>query len=115
MPTEVLSRWKAAKLVVIDKVHGTENIYTIPVGSIFKVPSSKLTITIDAFLPAFTMEGTTITTSSNELINPAVKVKISEDGIPVFQGWIFSKYPNTHAVTHPKYGFSLIGAVRGSK
>jgi hypothetical protein len=100
---------------VIDKTRGTENIYVIPIGSPVTIPSSKLTISVEAFLPAFIMEGTTITTSSNELINPGAKVRISENGTSVFQGWLFSKFPNTHAVTHPKYGFSLIGVVPVTK
>ncbi len=111
VPPEVLRRWKAVKLAVIDKTRGTENIYLVPIGSSFKVPSSSLTIYLEAFLPAFTMEGTVITTSSNELVNPGAKVHISENGISVFQGWLFSNFPNTHAVTHPKFGFSLIGVV----
>lgn len=109
VPVEVTRRWKAVRLAVIDKTRGTENIYTIPIGSKFTVPSSALTIKVEFFLPAFTMEGSTITTSSNELINPGAKVQINDNGEYVFQGWLFSKFPNTHAVTHPKYGFSLIG------
>ncbi len=108
---EVLLRWKAVKLAVIDKIRGTESIYVVPIGSPFTVPTSKLTIMVDAFLPAFTMEGATITSSSNELWNPSAKVNITENGTTIFQGWLFSKFPNTHAVTHPKYGFSLIGVV----
>jgi len=115
VPPEVSRRWKAVKLAVIDKTRGTENIYVVPIGSPFTFHSSALTITVEAFLPSFIMEGTTITSSSNELLNPGVKVRISENGTPVFQGWIFSKFPNTHAVTHPKFGFSLIGAVRVHK
>jgi hypothetical protein len=115
VPPEVSLRWAAVKLAVIDKTRGTENIYVIPIGSPVTIPSSKLTISVEAFLPAFIMEGTTITTSSNELINPGAKVRISENGTPVFQGWLFSKFPNTHAVTHPKYGFSLIGVVPVTK
>jgi hypothetical protein len=111
VPTDVLRRWRAIKLAVIDKTRGTENIYVVPIGSLYKLPSSPLTIIVEAFLPAFVMEGMTITTSSNELVNPAAKVRISENGAPVFQGWLFSKFPNTHAFTLPKYGFSLIGAV----
>ena len=111
VPPEVTRRWKAVKLAVIDKIRGTENIYIVPVGIPFTVPSSELSITVEAFLPSFIMEGTTITTSSNELLNPGAKVKISENGVSVFQGWLFSKFPNTHAVSHPKYGFSLIGVV----
>jgi len=111
VPPEVARRWRAIKIAVIDKTRGTENIYIIPVGIIYRVPSSTLTIVVDAFLPSFVMEGMTITSSSNEPFNPGAKVKISDNGTLVFQGWLFAKFPNTHAVTHPKYGFSLIGAV----
>jgi hypothetical protein len=111
VPPEVSRRWKAIKLAVIDKTRGTENIYVVPIGSSFTFPSSALTITVEAFLPAFTMEGTTITSSSNELVNPSAKVRISENGTPIFQGWLFSKFPNRYAVSHPKFGFSLTGVV----
>jgi hypothetical protein len=111
VPHEVLMRWKAVKIAVIDKTRGTENIYVVPIGTVFTIIPSKVTITVDAFLPAFTMEGTTITSSSNELWNPSAKVNISENGTLIFQGWLFAKFSNTHAVTHPRFGFSLIGAV----
>ena len=111
VPPGVSLHWKAVKLAVIDKTRGTENIYVVPIGKPFTVPSSGLTIFVEAFLPAFTMEGVTITSSSNELVNPSAKVRISANGAPVYQGWLFSKFPNTHAVTHPKFGFSLIGVV----
>lgn len=111
VPHEVLLRWKAIKLAVIDKIRGTENIYIVPIGSPYTVPYAKLVIMVDAFLPAFTMEGMTITTSSNELLNPSAKVNISENGTYIFQGWLFTEFPNTHAVTHPRFGFSLIGVV----
>jgi hypothetical protein len=115
VPPDVSRRWKAVKLAVIDKTRGTENIYVVPIGTPFKVTSSTLSITVEAFLPSFTMEGATITTSSNELVNPGAKVRIIDNGLPVFQGWLFSRFPNTHAVTHPKYGFSLIGVVPVSR
>lgn len=111
VPPEVSRRWSAVRVVVLDKSRGIENIYSIPIGSAFKVPSSSLTIAVEAFLPAFIMQGTSITTSSNELLNPGVKVRITENATPIFEGWLFSKFPNTHAVTHPKYGFSLLGVV----
>ena len=111
VPHEVLMRWKAVKIAVIDKTRGTENIYVVPIGTVFTIIPSKVTITVDAFLPAFTMEGATITSSSNELWNPSAKVNISENGSLIFQGWLFAKFSNTHAVTNPRFGFSLIGAV----
>jgi hypothetical protein len=115
VPHEVLLRWKAIKLAVIDKTRGTENIYTIPIGSHLTIHNTELTISLEAFLPAFTIEGTTITTSSNEPINPSAKVRIYENGTPIFQGWLFLKFPNTYAVVHPRFGFSLVGVVPRAK
>ncbi|MSN24780.1 MAG: DUF2155 domain-containing protein [Geobacter sp.] len=115
VPPEVAVAWKAVKIAVIDKTRATENIYTVPLGSVSRLPSSKLTISVEAFLPSFVIEGTVMTSSSNKLNNPGVKVSISDDGKPVFKGWLFSKYPATHAVTLPKYGFTLVGVVPASK
>lgn len=115
VPREVAGAWKAVKIAVIDKKRATENIYTVPVGGVSRIPSTKLTISAEAFLPSFVIEGTVMTSSSNELRNPGVKVNISDNGVPVFNGWLFSKYPATHAVTHPKYGFTLVGVVPASK
>ncbi len=111
----MVKRWKAVKIAIIDKVRGKENIYIVPIGTQYAVPSTELTILVEFFLPAFTMEGATITSSSNELLNPGAKVRITENGTSVFNGWLFSKFPNTHALTHPKFGFSLIGVVPTNK
>ncbi|MDD5104671.1 MAG: DUF2155 domain-containing protein [Desulfuromonadaceae bacterium] len=111
VPPEVSQQWKAVRLSIVDKVRGMESTYTLPIGSTTFIHASELSIAVDAFLPAFTMEGTTITSSSNELINPSAWVRIYEHGSPVFQGWLFSKFPNRLAATHRKYGFGLVGAV----
>lgn len=115
VPPEVERSWKAVKIAVIDKRRATENIYTVPIGGVFRLPSSNLTIAAEAFLPSFVMEGTTMTSSSNKLDNPGVKVRIMDNSQPVFSGWLFSRFPTTHAVTHPKFGFTLVGAVSASK
>lgn len=115
VPPEAARAWKAVKIAVIDKTRATENIYTVPVGGVTRIPSTKLTISAEAFLPSFVIEGTVMTSSSNKLNNPGVKVSISDNGAPVFNGWLFSRYPATHAVSHPKYGFTLVGVVPASK
>lgn len=111
VPPDVKRTWRAVKIAVIDKKRATENIYTVPIAGMFHIPSTTLTITVEAFLPSFVMEGAVMTSSSNELDNPGVKVRIVDNAQPVFSGWLFSKFPTTHAVTHPKFGFTLVGAV----
>lgn len=115
VPPEVVQVWKAVKIAVIDKSRATENVYTLPIGSSSKIPSSSLTVSVEAFLPSFVMEGSNMTSSSNELNNPGVKVSISDDNSLVFKGWLFANFANTHAFMHPKFGFTLVGAVPVTK
>jgi hypothetical protein len=108
IPPDVAVRWKAVRIAVIDKSNASQKLYTIPIGGRSAIPSSTLIIEVETFLPSFTMEGSVMTSSSNELKNPGVKVRITESGIVIFKGWLFSKFPKTHAFMHPKYGFTLV-------
>lgn len=111
VPPEVASRWKAVKIAVIDKSLATENVYIVPIGGSSSIPSSSLVISIEAFLPTFVIEGSSMTSSSNELKNPGVRVRITDDGSLIYKGWLFSNFPNTHAFMHPKFSFTIVGAV----
>jgi hypothetical protein len=111
IPPGVEERWKSVKIAVIDKSNVTQKNYIIPIGGKLAVPSSNLIIEVETFLPAFTMEGSVMTSSSNELKNPGAKVRITENGTVIFKGWLFSMFPKTHAFMHPKYGFTLIDVV----
>jgi len=115
VPSSVAGKWKAVRIAVIDKSRATQKIYTIPVGGKLSIPSTAMVVTVETFLPAFIMEGTTMTSASNDLINPGVKVQITENGAIIFKGWLFSKFPNTHAFMHPQYGFTLVDSVPASK
>jgi hypothetical protein len=111
VPSSVAARWKAVKIAVIDKSNVSQKFYTIPIGGKLAIPSSTLVIEVESFLPSFTMEGSIMTSSSNELKNPGVKVRITENGAVIFKGWLFSMFPKTHAFMHPKYGFTLVDVV----
>ena|SRR5512133_1699436 len=111
IPAGVGDRWKAVRIAVVDKSKATQKSYTIPIGGKLAIPSSTLVIEVEAFLPSFIMEGSIMTSASNELKNPGVKVRITENGTVVFRGWLFSLFPKTHAFMHPKYGFTLVDVV----
>jgi hypothetical protein len=111
VPDTVKGAWKAVKIAVVDKANVKETIYTIPIGSTVSLPGSSMKIEVEAFLPAFVMEGSVMTSSSNDLKNPGAKVKITEKGNIIFNGWLFSRFPTTHAFMHPNYGFTLVDAV----
>jgi hypothetical protein len=115
IPPGVADKWKAVKIAVIDKSNVTQKHYTIPIGGRLAIPSTTLVVEVEKFLPAFTMEGSVMTSSSNELKNPGVKVRITENGSVIFSGWLFSLFPKTHAFMHPKYGFTLVDVVPSRK
>ena len=115
VPPAVAGKWKAVKIAVINKTSVSQKVYSIPIGGKLDIPASSMTIKVDAFLPAFIMEGSTMTSSSNELTNPGVKVQVIEHGSVMFKGWLFLKFPNTHAFMHPKYGFTLVDVVPAGK
>src|SRR5665647_81895 len=76
VPDSVKGKWKAVKISVADKNSRSRKIYTIAIGSEFKLPGSDLTLKVENFLPHFVMEGTTITSQSNEPVNPAAQLWI---------------------------------------
>ncbi|KAF0220875.1 MAG: hypothetical protein FD174_872 [Geobacteraceae bacterium] len=111
VPDSVKGKWKAVKIAITDKAVNKETVYTVDIGSSFPIPNSNLSIKVENFLPHFMMEGTTLTSQSNEPKNPAAQVKIMEGGNEIFKGWLFTLYPTTHAFQHPKYGFTLVDFV----
>ena len=114
-PPFVAGKWKAVRIAVVDKNSVSQKIYTIPIGGMTNIPSTSMNIKVEAFLPAFIMEGSNLTSSSNEPTNPGVKIQITEKGAVLFSGWLFSKFPSTHAFMHPRYGFTLVDAVPSGK
>ncbi|MSM39648.1 MAG: DUF2155 domain-containing protein [Geobacter sp.] len=114
VPESVKGKWKAVRIAVNDKKTNKETVYTVPLGSSISIPNTALKIKVENFLPHFTMEGTTLTSLSNEPKNPAAQVRISEGDHEIFKGWLFSLYPTTHAFQHPLYGFSLVDFVPAS-
>ncbi len=108
IPQEVKGKWQAVKIAVLDKDSNEEQIYTVGIGSDFAVADSDIRVKLLAFLPAFIMDDVTMTSASNETRNPAVQIRILEQGKKVFEGWLFSLYPATHAFQHPRFSFTLV-------
>jgi len=108
VPEDVKGHWKSVSIAVQDKLHNREDVYKIEIGASQPLPQSNISLEVKTFLPHFIMDGTVMTSVSNEAKNPAVQVIVREDDKPVFQGWLFSLYPGTHAFQHPRYSFTLV-------
>ena len=108
VPDSVKGKWKSVKLSIMDKEKKQEGFVEIEIGKTMKVNGTDLVIEVKTFLPHFIMDGTTLTSSTNSPKNPAVQIHVTENGLDVFKGWLFTLYPNTHASKHAKYGFGLV-------
>jgi hydrogenase maturation factor len=108
VPSSVKGKWKSVKISIIDKEKKQEGYVVVEVGKTMKVNGTDLVIEVENFLPHFIMDGTTLTSSTNSPKNPAVQLHVTENGLDVFKGWLFTLYPNTHASKHPRYGFGLV-------
>jgi hypothetical protein len=108
VPEDIIAAWKAVVLEVTDKETSERTDYTFNIGETAPVGATGLTLTVEAFLPSFQMAGDVFTSSSPDLNNPAVKVKIKdENGTLIHDRWLFSLYPATHPFEHPKYAIIL--------
>ena len=108
VPEEIANKWTAVVLEVTDKDSGDKKDYTVKIGETAPVGSTGLKVTVEAFLPSFTMAGDVFTSASPELNNPAAKVRIAdESGTILYNRWLFSLYPATHPFEHPKYALLL--------
>jgi hypothetical protein len=108
VPDSVKGKWKSVKISILDKEKKQEGSVVIEVGKTMKVNGTDLVIEVKTFLPHFIMDGTTLTSSTNLPKNPAVLIHVTENGLDVFTGWLFTLYPNTHATKHARYGFGLV-------
>ena len=108
VPDSVKGKWQSVKISIMDKEKKKEEFVDIEIGKTVKVNGTDLVIEVATFLPHFIMDGTTLTSSSNSPKNPAVQIHVTEKGLEVFNGWLFTLYPNTHASKHARYGFGLV-------
>jgi len=112
VPEAVKGKWDAVKLVIEDKIAKKTSEVTVKLDSEYTIPNSNLKIKVGEFLPDFKMDGLTITSSSNEPNNPAVRVVVYEGGKEIFKGWLYSKFPTIHPFQHDKYGITLKEGVK---
>jgi len=105
VPTDVQAGWKSVVLEVTNRGTATSQDVAIEIGQSIDVDG--LEITVVSFVPHFSMGGGTITSASNDTVNPAVQLTVKEGAAEVFSGWLFSLYPEAHPFEHETYGIVL--------
>ena len=109
IPDEAEGKWKAVKLLIKNKEDSSHNeIKTINLGSSFELRDSGIKVTVGPFLPNFVMSQKAYTSSGNELTNPAVQLKVEQNGKTIYTGWAFAKYPKMYAFEHKDFALQLL-------
>jgi hypothetical protein len=111
IPPEVAQVWSGIRIAWKDKSSGKEGSIDVPLGGATPLPDPSLVVRADAFLPAFTMGGGAITSEGVEPQNPAARIAVFEKGKEIFAGWIFTRFPDVHPFSHPRFELRLEGGV----
>jgi hypothetical protein len=112
VPSAVQEAYSGIVLDWKDSSTNKEGKLEVPLGGSAKIPGSAIEVSADVFLPAFTMTADVITSAGIEPENPAARIRVTENGRDLHQGWIFKAFPDVHPFTHPRYSLRLEGGVR---
>lgn len=115
VPPEVSHMYTGVKIVWKDKSDGKEGVVEVPLGGGTPLPDPSLVVKADVFLPNFTMGGGAITSEGVEPQNPAARIKVFDKGKEIFAGWIFTRFPDVHPFSHPRFQLHLEGGVAKAK
>ena len=109
IPKEVKGQWKAVKIMVRNKIdESRSSMKTAFLGSSFNLGGSGIKVTVGPFMPNFVMTQKNYSSNGNELINPAVRLRVEDKGKILFEGWAFAKYPTMYAFEHDEFAFQLM-------
>jgi hypothetical protein len=111
VPPEVADAYSGIKLTWKDKTSGKQGTIDVPLGGGTPLPDPAFVVRADVFLPAFTMGGGAITSDGIEPQNPAARITVFEKGKEIFGGWIFTRFPDVHPFTSPRFELHLDGGV----
>jgi len=115
VPPEVQQAWSGIRIRWKDLSSGKEGTVDVPLNGATPLPDPTIVVRGDVFLPAFTMTAGAITSQGVEPQNPAARITVFEKGKEIFGGWIFTRFPDVHPFTHPKYQLRLEGGVPRAK
>ncbi len=111
VPANQKGKWIAIKFVATNLANKKETTLQAALGGDVAIPGSSLSLHVENILADFTMGDGVITSKSDSLGNPAAQVILSQDGKQIWKGWLFSKFPDTHAFSHEQVSLKLVDLV----
>lgn len=112
VPDAVKKAYSGVVLLWRDSAIGKDGKLEVPFGGSATLPDSALSVSADAYLPAFAMTAEVITSSGVEEENPAARIRVRDREKDIFSGWIFKRFPDVHPFTHPRFSLHLYGGIR---
>ncbi len=108
VPDSVKGKWVSASLAVAVG-NGAEKKLKLGIGETISLTKG-LQLHLVHFLPAYTSDSQTVTSSSNKLVNPAVQLQSILNGKVETEGWVFQKFPDFNSFTSEQIKVRLISA-----
>ena len=109
IPDSVMGQWSSVQLEFSLADGSKKEIRTI-LGEETVLPDAGLTVRAEIFLPAYISDFETIKSASNELTNPAVKLRLFKDQKAIAVGWIFQNYSEFDSFKSDLVTFRLLSA-----
>jgi len=109
IPDSVKGKWASVQLAVVLADGSKKEIRTI-LGEETELPEAGLTVRAEVFLPAYISDFETIKSASNELTNPAVKIRLFKDQKAVAVGWLFQNFAEFNSFKSDLVEFQLLSA-----
>ncbi|MCL4471528.1 MAG: hypothetical protein ACYC05_13150 [Sulfuricella sp.] len=109
VPDSIKGHWKAVNLVITGP-DGKEKAVRAAVGDKIDIGTEGAQMHVMNFLPAYTSDFNTATSSSNEPTNPAVQVQLIKQGKVLAEGWVFQKLPDFNSFSSGLVKVKLVSA-----
>jgi len=109
VPDSIKGHWKAVNLVITGS-DGKEKAVRAAVDGKIAIGTDGAQLRVMNFLPAYTSDFNTATSSSNEPTNPAVQVQLIKQGKVLAEGWVFQKLPEFNSFSSSLVKVKLVSA-----
>ncbi len=106
---EVRKKWKEVQLQITDNAQQRTELITLQVGSTVKLDDEGERLSIEVFVPDYSIAEKRIKSRSNEPNNPAVLVSLSHEGKTLSRGWIFKHFPEYNSFVNQRFHLVLVG------
>ncbi|MEW5944211.1 MAG: hypothetical protein AB1710_10240 [Pseudomonadota bacterium] len=109
VPDSVKGQWSAVNLAITGQ-DGAEKQVRVPIGDKVAVGKDGAVLKVLTFLPSYTSDFKTITSSSNNTTNPAIQVQLVKGKEVLTEGWVFQNLPEFNSFVSSAVQVKLLSA-----